>query len=219
MGNKEYTVDLSSNRDEREFNNQIHRIIKRVLIDKDTLQNLIRDAEKFMISSNYLKAIEVFDEVILCTLWLTRKQFSKARLSMALWYAKMGHPASANAHFLLWLKDYHDFNHDSDIEDLKDEYHSAMIRIEPFNITANDNRLSEQSLEEMRLQKVYDFAWESLNQRKYEQVIEDCLEMISFNKEWNQRAYLKLLLNVFRALGEKHPKVLKTKKRLAKILI
>ena len=68
------------------------------------------------------------------------------------------------------------------------------------------------------LQSRHDLALLQFEKQKYEDCLESCLESMSIDRNWQERASYNLLLKVFEKLGSAHESTIKARKRLSKIL-
>lgn len=57
--------------------------------------------------------------------------------------------------------------------------------------------------------------WEK---KKAEEAIESCLQIIAIERNWNDKAAYNLLIDIFNKLGASNELVVKSRKRLSKIL-
>eukprot|EP00347_Sterkiella_histriomuscorum_P004761 403359210 len=68
------------------------------------------------------------------------------------------------------------------------------------------------------MQSRYDLAKLQFESQKYEDALESCLQSMSIQRNWNERAAYQLLLKVFEKLGSSNEVTIKARKRLSKIL-
>lgn len=68
------------------------------------------------------------------------------------------------------------------------------------------------------LQSRYDLGKLQFEKGKHDEAIETCLQMMSIDRNWNNKAAYTLLIEVFNKLGATNEIVIKARKRLSKIL-
>ena len=68
------------------------------------------------------------------------------------------------------------------------------------------------------MQARYDLAKMEFEAQKYEQAIETLFKLIKIDRNWNEKAGYNLLLEIFNKVGASSELVMKSRKKLSKIL-
>ena len=68
------------------------------------------------------------------------------------------------------------------------------------------------------MDKRYKLAEIQFENGRYEEAIENCLQMLAIDRNWNSKAANTLLMKVFNKIGSSNELVVKARKRLSKIL-
>ena len=187
--------------------------------DEKTIDQVIIAAEDHVRSRDYKTAIEVFQQTYK-TAKFTDEQNSTILLNLALCHAKLGEEITAKEYFIKWEAKHKNDKLDVNKQNLLDEYHKGIQEIraqegEDEVLTKLEEKLKATPQD---CQIMYDIAQRHLEKERYEEVIDFWLDILAIDRNWNNSAPHKLLLEVFNKLGANNEIVKQGRKKLMRIL-
>lgn len=116
------------------------------------------------------------------------------------------------------MREYSDYFSDPEIEALKDQYMDKIKGVKSEFLIHTGTFSPPGTNSHDKLQRIYNYACELYNRQKYSDVIDQCIEIIKTDKEWNKKSANDLIISVFKILGDQDPKVIEARKKLAKLM-
>lgn len=184
-----------------------------------TIDKVIEAGEKHVNSKDYVTALEVFKSAMNAAKF-TEAQNSRILMNMALCHINVNEDIAAKEIFIKWQNQHKHDTHEEAVKKLLVEYENAL---QEFNASKGED-LELKALKEKldtnpeNIQLVFDIATHCYNTENYEECIDFLLDVIAIDRNWNDRAAHKQLLEVFNKLGTNNEIVKEARKKLTKVL-
>lgn len=207
--------------DEERINDFINtaKLLDAISHDEKTIDQVIYAGEEHIKNEDYVTAIDVFNQS-LKTANFTEEQNSRIMINMALCHAKLGEELVAKEYYIKWHQNHKNDTHAPEVQQTLDEYNSTIEELksqegEDEVLNELESKL-EQNPESCEL--MFEIANHLYDKEKYEDAIDYCLDILAIDRNWNNSAPHKLLLDIFNKLGANNEIVKQSRRKLTRIL-
>jgi len=205
------------------------KLLEQLSHDEKTIDEVIKAAEDQIQNKDFQNASEVFRQS-LATANCTEEQENKIYLNLALCYIEMGDELQGKEWYAKWQAKFKNHKLDDDLSQIQDRYQEAIEELRAKE--GEDEKLNEllkqlkqlegseavDDFNDRALPVLYDISEHLISKDKHEDAIDYLIDILAVDRNWNNSAPHKLLLEVFNKLGTNNELVKQGRKKLTRVL-